>query len=176
MPMRFVRHSAAIAAVLLASTPLLAALGRGDEQESPVLTPAQTMASYKLPPGYKLQLVAAEPLVQDPVAVDFDADGRMWVVEMRGFMPNLAGTGELRPVGRIVVLEDTNDDGRMDKSTVFLDDLGFPTGVAPWRNGILVTCAPDILYAEDTDGDGKADKRETWYHGFTQGNPQHNFV
>ena len=54
---------------------------------------------------------------------------------------------------------------------MFLDDLGFPTGVAPWRNGMLVTCAPDIIYAEDTDGDGKADKREVLYSNFAEGNP-----
>jgi len=150
--MRFTHRSATLAVLLVASTPLVAALGKGDEQESPVLTPAQTMASYKLPPGYKLQLVAAEPLVQDPVAVDFDADGRMWVVEMRGFMPNLAGTGELRPVGRIVVLEDTNDDGRMDKSTVFLDSLILPRSVKVLTNGVLVAAPPNLWLVKDTNG------------------------
>ncbi|MFO0929348.1 MAG: PVC-type heme-binding CxxCH protein [Gemmataceae bacterium] len=72
-----------------------------------------------------------------------------------------------------MVLEDTNGDGKYDKRTVFLDNLGFPTGVLPWRKGVLVTCAPDILYAEDVDGDGKADRRVTLYTGFKEGNQQH---
>src|SRR5205085_11365115 len=111
--------------------------------DAPVLTPEKTRASYKLPPGYRLELVAAEPLVQDPVAVDFDADGRMYVVEMRGFMPNIDGKGEDRPIGRIVVLTDTNDDGKMDKSTVFLDSLVLPRSVKVLEHGVLVAAPPN---------------------------------
>src|SRR6185295_10418917 len=101
-------RSLSLAGLLVALVPTRYALSRGTElpataEDTPVLTPAQTMASYHLPPGYKLELVAAEPLVQDPVAIDFDPDGRMYVVEMRAFMPNLAGTGEDRPIGRIVI-------------------------------------------------------------------------
>src|SRR5690606_25817470 len=70
-------------------------------------------------------------------------------------------------------LEDTDDDGRYDKSTLFLDDLGYPNGVTPWRGGVLISCAPDVIYAEDTDGDGRADVREILYSGFIEGNPQH---
>jgi mono/diheme cytochrome c family protein len=175
--MRLARRSAALAAVLLASTPLVAALGHElGEDETPVLTPAQTMASYKLPAGYRLELVAAEPLVQDPVAVDFDADGRMWVVEMRGFMPNLAGTGELRPVGRNVVLEDTNDDGRMDKSTVFLDSLVLPRSVKVLTNGVLVAAPPNLWLVKDTNGDLRADSKELVRDDYGQenANPEHN--
>ena len=174
--MRFARRQTAIAAVLLASTPLVAALGHERSDETPVLTPAQTMASYRLPPGYKLELVAAEPLVQDPVSVDFDADGRMWVVEMRGFMPNLAGTGELQPVGRIVVLEDTNDDGKMDKSTVFLDSLVLPRSVKVLTNGVLVAAPPNLWLAKDTNGDLKADSKELVRDDYGQehANPEHN--
>ncbi|HEX7980952.1 MAG TPA: PVC-type heme-binding CxxCH protein, partial [Gemmatimonadaceae bacterium] len=174
--MRFTHQSAVLAALLLASTPLVTALGHERDDETPVLTPAQTLASYKLPPGYKLQLVAAEPLVQDPVAVDFDADGRMWVVEMRGFMPNLAGTGELRPVGRIVVLEDTNDDGKMDKSTVFLDSLVLPRSVKVLTNGVLVAAPPNLWLVKDTNGDLKADSKELVRSDYGQenANPEHN--
>ena len=68
-------------------------------------------------------------------------------------------------------LEDTNGDGRYDKQTTFLEGLGFPTGVMPWRNGVLVACAPDIFYAEDRDGDGKADHREVLFTGFVRGEP-----
>src|SRR3954470_2459944 len=132
--MRIALRSLSIAAVLVALVPARYALSHGTETPAradgaPVLPRARTMASYHLPAGYKLELVAAEPLVQDPVAIDFDPDGRMYVVEMRAFMPNLAGTGEDRPIGRIVVLEDTNDDGRMDKKTVFLDSLVLPRSV-----------------------------------------------
>src|SRR5438093_3767960 len=74
---------------------------------APVLSPQQAVKSFKLPPGFRLELVASEPLVQDPVQIVFDPDGRIWVVEMRGFMPNLAGTGEDQPVGDVVILEDT---------------------------------------------------------------------
>ena len=75
--------------------------------------------------------------------------------------------------GRVVCLEDTDGDGRFDKSTDFLDGLLFPTGVMTWRRGVLVTCAPDIFYAEDTDGDGRADRREVLFTGFGEANPQH---
>ncbi|HEU0008977.1 MAG TPA: PVC-type heme-binding CxxCH protein, partial [Verrucomicrobiae bacterium] len=81
--------------------------------------------------------------------------------------------GHYVPGGRIKVLEDTDGDGRYDKSTVFLDNVNFPTGILPWRNGVLVAAAPEIFYAEDTDGDGKADKRKTLFTGFVEGNQQH---
>ena len=76
-----------------------------------------------MPPGYHIELVAAEPMVQEPVMIDFDADGRMWVVEMAGYMRDFQASGEHEPVGRVVVLEDTNNDGTMDKRTVFQDGL-----------------------------------------------------
>ena len=101
---------------------------------SPVLTPEQALKSFKLAPGFRIELVASEPLVSDPVAMAFDPDGRIWVVEMRGFMPNVDGKGEDAPVGRIVVLEDTDGDGRMDKSSVFLDGLVMPRAIALVRD------------------------------------------
>ena len=81
--------------------------------------------------------------------------------------------GKGKPGGVVRFLEDTDGDGRYDKQTTFLDGLGFPTGVMPWRNGVLVACAPDIFYAEDRDGDGKADHREVLFTGFGEGNQQH---
>src|SRR4028118_646508 len=85
-----------------------------DEGPSPAKTPAEELSSFQIEPGLEIQLVAAEPMVQDPVVLTFDADGRLWVVEMRGFMPNIEGKGEEEPVGRISVLEDTDSDGKMD--------------------------------------------------------------
>jgi len=179
--MRIALPSLSLAAVLVALVPARHALSRGTErpvgeQDAPVLTPAQTMASYKLPAGYKLELVAAEPLVQDPVAIDFDPDGRMYVAEMRGFMPNLAGTGEDRPIGRIVILEDTNDDGKMDRKTVFLDSLVLPRSVKVLSQGVLVAETPNLWLARDTNGDGKADTKELLRddYGTKQSNPEHN--
>jgi hypothetical protein len=78
-----------------------------------------------------------------------------------------------KPGGIVRFLEDTDNDGRYDKSTVFLEGVNFPTGVMPWRNGVLVSAAPDIFYAEDSDGDGKADIRTVLFSGFVEGNQQH---
>ena len=141
---------------------------------TPVHTAEAEQRLFHMVPGYHLELVASEPLVQDPVAIDFDADGRMYVVEMRGFMPNLQGTGEDRPVGRIVVLEDTDGDGRMDKSTVFMDSLVLPRAVKVLEHGVLVAAPPNLWLAHDTNGDLHADTKElirSDYGG--PGNPEH---
>src|SRR5206468_12731208 len=103
--------------------------------------------------------------------MEWGADGKLWVVEMADYPLGLDGRS--KPGGRIKFLEDTDGDGRYDKATVFLDGVNFPTGVMPWRKGVLVAAAPEIFYAEDTDGDGKADKRETLFTGFHEGNQQH---
>jgi len=91
--------------------------------DSPPLSPAEALKRFSMPPGYRVELVASEPLVQDPVMIDWDGEGRMWVVEMPGYMPDINAKGEHDPIGKIVVLEDTNNDGRMDKRTVFQDGL-----------------------------------------------------
>ena len=127
---------------------------------SPPLTPAEAQKTFRLAPGYRLELVASEPLVADPVWMDMDPDGRLWVVEMRGFMPTFEGTGEDAPVGQVVVLEDTDDDGRADKRTVFLDGLVQPRTVKVLDRGVLVIAPPQLILARDTDGDLKADARE----------------
>src|SRR5205807_4271324 len=113
---------------------------------------AAALRTLRPRPGFKVELVAAETLIQSPVAFDWGADGKLWVVEMRDYPLGMDNKG--KPGGRVVVLEDTDGDGRYDRSTVFLDGLLFPTGVMSWGKGVIVTCAPDIFYAEDADGDG----------------------
>jgi mono/diheme cytochrome c family protein/glucose/arabinose dehydrogenase len=127
---------------------------------APALTPEQALKSFTLAPGIKLELAAAEPLVQEPVAITFGADGRMWVVEMRGYMPDLDGNGEDAPVGRVVVLTDRDGDGRYDESKVFADELVLPRAIALVGEGVLVGAPPELMFLRDTDGDGKADKKE----------------
>ena len=134
------------------------------------LSPQQSLAAIHTHPELRVELVAAEPLVADPVAIAFGPDGKLWVAEMADY-PN-GRTGTFDPGGRVVVLEDRGGTGRPDTSTVFLDNLPFPTGVLPWRKGVLICAAPDILYAEDTDGDGKADKVTKLYSGFGTHNYQ----
>jgi len=135
------------------------------------LSPEAALRTLQVTPGFRVETVAHEPLVKDPIAFDWGADGRLWVVEMGDYPLGTDGKGKHGGVVR--VLEDTNHDGRYDKATTFLDGLGFPTGLIPWRNGVIVACAPDIFYAEDRNGDGKADHREVLFTGFREGNQQH---
>ncbi len=128
------------------------------------LSPKEAMASFKLEPGLKLELVASEPMVVDPVAIAFDERGRMYVAENRGY-PTGPGKDQ-PPVGRIVLLEDTDSDGKYDKRTVYADGLTYPNGIQCWRGGIFVTCAPDILFFKDTDGDGNAAWTRLVFTGF----------
>lgn len=139
--------------------------------ESKAKSPEASRRSIRVKPGFTVELVASEPLVEDPIAFDWGADGRLWVLEMGDYPLGRDGKGKAG--GLIRTLEDSNGDGRYDKATLFLDDLAIPSGLLPWRNGVLVACAPDILYVEDRDGDGKADHREVLFTGFREGNPQH---
>ncbi|MEP6664531.1 MAG: PVC-type heme-binding CxxCH protein, partial [Verrucomicrobiota bacterium] len=134
-------------------------------------SPAEALSSFRVAPGFKIELVASEPLVIDPVHFDWGADGKLWVVEMRDYPLGLDGKGKAGGVVRF--LEDTNGDGQYDKSTVFLENLNFPNSIMPWGKGVLICAAPDIIYAEDTDGDGKADVRKILFTGFHEGNQQH---
>jgi putative membrane-bound dehydrogenase-like protein len=137
----------------------------------PPKSPEQALASFRLPPGFKIELLASEPLITDPAAFDWGPDGKLWVVEMRDYPIGMDGEG--KPGGEVRILEDTDSDGRYDKVTVFLEGLRFPNGILPWGKGVLVSAAPDIFYAEDTDGDGKADVRKLLFTGFREGNQQH---
>lgn len=142
----------------------------GDEQPEP-LAPETSLRAFETHPGFRVELMAAEPLVQDPIHFDFGPDGKLWVVEMADYPLGIDDAGQ--PGGRVRYLEDTNGDGRFDKSTLFLEGLNFPTGILAWRKGVLVSAAPHILYAEDTDGDGRADHKQVLFRGFGEGNQQH---
>ena len=132
----------------------------------PPSSPKQTLASIVVPKGLRVDLVAAEPDVTDPVAFTWDASGRLYVVEMNDY-PNGP------PGGKIKLLHGIRGNGQVERVTIFADGLPFPDGVFPWRNGILVTAAPNIWYLEDRDGDGRADIKQVLFTGFHEGNPQH---
>ena len=149
-------------------------------------TPEQALGAFRTKAELKIELVASEPLIESPVAIDWDAKGRLWVCEMYDYPSGMnprddparkfgelvpEPPGGFNPGGRIKILTDTNGDGRFDKATLFLDRIPFPTGVMPWRKGALICAAPNILYAEDTDGDGRADVVRTNVTGFAT----HNF-
>ncbi|MFM7249395.1 MAG: PVC-type heme-binding CxxCH protein [Planctomycetaceae bacterium] len=133
-------------------------------------SPEDSRAGIRVPPGWRVELVAAEPDVLDPVAFDWDAAGRLWVVEMADYPSGLDGAGA--PGGRVRVLEDADGDGRHETSRLFADGLSFPNGIAVWRDGVIVTAAPQILLLRDTDGDGACDAREVLLEGFMEGNQQ----
>lgn len=124
---------------------------------SPAKSPEEERATFQVEAGFDVQLVAAEPLVQEPVAMSFDADGRLWVVEMRGFMPDIDGKGEKEPSGRISILEDSNADGLMDKSTIYLDKLVMPRSLGLIKGGALVAHNRALWLTQDTNGDLQAD-------------------
>src|SRR5262249_31787916 len=125
----------------------------------------EALKTFHLVSGFRIELVAHEPDVQDPVALAWDARGRMWVVEMPDYPTGSTG-------GRVRWLEDADHDGHYEKSVVFAAGLPFPTSVLPYKAGVLVSAAPDILYLEDSDGDGRADIRRAVLTGFHEGNTQ----
>lgn len=143
-------------------------------KDAPIRSAAEEAKTFDIVDGYAIQLVAAEPLVEAPIAFEFGPDGRMWVVEMRGYMRDANGGGELEPIGRIKVLTDSNGDGQMDKAQVFLDGLVMPRALAPWRDGVLIVEPPYLLFCRDTNGDGVSDESRVVASGFAgKENPEH---
>jgi glucose/arabinose dehydrogenase len=144
--------------------------------ESPALSPDEALKAFYMPPGYHMELVASEPLIQEPVALDWDLDGRLWAVEMPGFMADIRGSNEHDPIGRVVVLEDTNGDGRMDKRTVFADGLVLARSLKVLDRGVLVAEPPNVWLMRDTNGDLRMDSKEriTDQYGRFEGDPQNN--
>lgn len=126
----------------------------------------KSMDAFQLEPGMRIDLVVAEPLVVDPVALAFDENRVMYVVEDRGY-PDPPEGGSPTTLGRVARLTDTNGDGKYDKRTEFVDGLTYPNGIMPWRGGVFVTCSPNIYYFKDTDGDGIADVRKVVLTGFS---------
>lgn len=135
------------------------------------VAPSASVAAMDVHEAMEVQLVASEPLIRDPVAFDWSPDGRLWVVEMHDYPLGIGPDGA--PGGRVVVLDDDNGDGVYDRSSVFADGLTFPSGIKVWRDGVLVSVAPDVLWLRDTDGDGRSDETRPVLHGFAEGNPQH---
>ena len=159
------------------------------------LSPEESLKRFKLPPGFRIELVASEPLLADPVSLAFDARGRLFVCEIHGYnveghhdVTELNKTGvldktirrvpasieaqagaEKETYGTVKLLEDTDGDGRADRMRVWADRLPACYGVVPAREGVIVLCAPDIVYLADRDGDGRAEVRETLFTGFGAG-------
>jgi putative membrane-bound dehydrogenase-like protein len=163
----------------LLAVPLLAGFFLSSPADDPLvpakvlgpLSPKEEQATFQLASGFRIDSVASEPDVIDPVSMCFDERGRLFVCEMRGYPNGGVGTGnETR--GRIKCLEDRDGDGVFETCTTFAEGLRFPMGVTPWKGGVIVAVAPDIVYLEDTDGDGKADKKTVLYTGFNLANIQ----
>lgn len=136
---------------------------------APVRSPDESMRMMDLPPGFRIELVAAEPLVQDPISFAFDERSRLWVLEwpsynwpLRDVLPGFAA--EPAPVSRLVVLTDTDGDGRMDRRSVFAE-MEWPRGIQLVDGGVLVFSLPDVVFLRDMDGDDKADSREVVFGG-----------
>jgi putative membrane-bound dehydrogenase-like protein len=168
--------------VTFAACYLFAAVLHADEPSIPLpdkfprvppKEPAEAIKSFECQHGFSMQLVAAEPLVMDPVDMAYDEDGRGYVVEMRDYpFPEEKNAEPKVFLGQVRLLFDDDGDGRMDRSTVFADQLAWPTSVCCWKGGVFVAAAPDIWYFKDTNGDGKADERRKVFTGFSRYNVQ----
>jgi putative membrane-bound dehydrogenase-like protein len=165
-PLVITRYRPSLVILLLVTLPTPARAG----DAGPFPTPAEIASSLRLDPGLRAELVAGEPEIESPVAMAFDEEGRLWVVEMRDY-PHGPPPGQ-RPESRIKILDDRDGDGRYETSVIFEDALSFPNGVLPWQGGAIITAAPYIKWLKDTDGDGRSDRGEILYEGFSTDNPQ----
>lgn len=153
---------------------LMTILSCKQKDQLPPFSPKDTISTFQLPEGYRIELVASEPLINDPVEVAFDEDGKMYVAQMDDYpsedMKDYPADAD--PKSKIMLLEDKDGDGFYETGTVFASGLKYANGVMPWKGGILVTSAPDIYFLKDTDGDGKADTQKVVLTGFAVTNPQ----
>ena len=138
-------------------------------EKSIALSPEEEMKTFSLPPGFHVELVASDPMIESPILMDFDADGRLWVLEMLTFLPDTSGRDSTEPLNRVSVLEDTDGDGRMDRKTVFADKLAMPRALKVLEHGVLVGAPPNLWLMKDTDGDLKADTKDLVANNY--GNP-----
>jgi putative membrane-bound dehydrogenase-like protein len=155
-------------AILLLPFILLAGNSIAQRYPGP-LSPEESMKKLNVAKGYKVSLFASEPHVFDPVSLEFDEQGNAYVIEMPDYPYEVEpGKGH----GRIRILKDTDGDGKIDQSIIFAENVTEATSMLPWKGGLIVTAAPNILYLKDTNGDGKSDTREILFSGFFQNNSE----
>ncbi|MGO9469814.1 MAG: PVC-type heme-binding CxxCH protein [Isosphaeraceae bacterium] len=138
-----------------------------------ITTPAEEQKSFTLPQGYAIELFASEadfPELEDPVAMTFDAKGRLWVTTMSSYPMYLPGT---KPNDKVLIFEDANDDGKADRCTVFADGLHLPIGMELGDGGVYVSQMPNLMFLKDSDGDDRADSRSLIMHGFDTADSHH---
>lgn len=172
MPVRFSAVALLVTAAIVSLVPW-AGRGLADEPaagDNGPLKPTAALAQFRLPEDLKIELVAAEPNVVDPVAIRFDELGHLWVVEMRDYPTG--PTPEGKQTSRIRLLEDKDGDGLYEKATLFADNRSFVTGLQPWKGGVIVTESGKVSYLKDENGDGRVDRDEVWFTGFSEGNTQ----
>jgi putative membrane-bound dehydrogenase-like protein len=150
--------------------PFILLAGEGMAQRYPgPLSPEESMKKLNVAPGFKVSLFASEPHVFDPVSLEFDEEGNAYVIEMPDYPYEVEpGKGH----GRIRILKDTDSDGKIDQSIIFAENVTEATSMLPWKGGLIVTAAPNIIYLKDTNGDGKSDIREILFSGFFQNNSE----
>ncbi|MFB2117775.1 PVC-type heme-binding CxxCH protein [Parapedobacter sp. 2B3] len=170
--MKLIRVLPALRGLFVAPLLLISACSTQPEEpeEYPEDDPRNELASFEIAEGFEVSLFAAEPLVAKPIQMNWDAQGRLWVITSTAYP--LSKTGE-EANDKVFILEDTDGDGVADKSTVFAEGLVQPTGILPGDGGVYVANATEILYLSDTDGDGKADQRKTILSGFGTGDTHH---
>src|SRR2546423_4243037 len=153
--------------ILCLAVILLSGCGKKNPEER-ALSPQDSLKAIHLSDDFHIELFASEPDVMSPVEMVFDENGKIYVAEMLDYPDDPAPGKPAR--SRIRLLQDKDGDGKYEPTTIFADNVLAVSGIMPWKGGLIVTCAPDILFMKDTDGDGKADVEEVLYTGFAKSN------